>query len=124
VDFDVSVAFWAKTSEEGIWFLYIGSTSVDIAKVGDAYRTLYACLSKIPDPWVGMSEVKLIAANNPIAKEAITARDRHPGRRMVPFQGNRLGNLSVEEAYIYPRVGGQMTPGEILQTLFGMANRP
>jgi hypothetical protein len=122
--FDVSVAFWVKTSEEGLWFLYIGSTSVEPSKVADAYRTLYACLSRIPDPWVSMSEVKLIQASNPIAKDALAARDRQPGRHPVRFQGKRLGNLSIEEAYIYPRVGGQMTPGEILQTLFGMANRP
>ena len=122
--FDVSVAFWVKTSEEGLWFLYIGSTSVEPSKIGDAYRTLYACLSRIPDPWVDMSEVKLIQASNPIAKDAMAARDRQPGRLPVRFQGKRLGSLSIEEAYIYPRVGGQMTPGEILQTLFGMANRP
>jgi hypothetical protein len=122
--FDVSVALWVKTSEEGLWFLYIGSTSAEPSKIGDAYRTLHACLSKIPDPSVGMSEVMLIQANNPIAKDAIAARDRQPGRLPVRFQGKRLGSLSIEEAYIYPRVGGQMTRGEILQTLFGMANRP
>jgi hypothetical protein len=31
--------------------------------------------------------------------------------------------VSVDEAYIYPRVGGQMMPGEILQTLIGLSNR-
>jgi len=96
--FDVSVAFWVKTSEEGLWFLYIGSTSVEPSIIGDAYRTLYACLSKIPDPWVGMSEVKLIQASNPIAKDAMAARDRQPGHLLVRFQGKRLGNLSIEEA--------------------------
>jgi hypothetical protein len=122
--FDVSVAFWVKTSEEGLWFLYIGSTSVEPSRIGDAYRTLYAGLSKIPDPWVSMSEVKLIQASNPIAKDAMAARDRQPGRLPVRFQGKRLGSLSVEDTYIYPRVGGQMTPGEVLQALVGMANRP
>jgi hypothetical protein len=122
--FDVSVAFWVKTSEEELWFLYIGSTSVEPSKIGDAYRTLYACLSKIPDPWVGMSEVMLIEASNPIAKEAMTVRDRHPGRLPVRFQGERLGSLFIEEAYIYPRVEAHITPEEILQTLFGLANRP
>lgn len=122
--FDVSVAVWVKTSEEGLWFLYIGSTAVEPAKIGDAYRTLYACLSTIPDPLVGMSEVKLIPADTPIAKDAIAARDRQPGSQPVRFQGPRLGNMSIEEAIIYPRVGGPMTPGEILSALFGLANRP
>jgi hypothetical protein len=122
--FDVSVAFWVKTSEEGLWFLYIGSTSVEASKIGDAYRTLYSCLSKIPDPCVSMSEVKLIQASNPIAKGAIAARDRQPGRLPVRIKGKHLGSLSIEEAYIYPRVGGQMTPEEILRTLVSIAKRP
>lgn len=122
--FDVSVAFWVKTSEEGLWFLYVGSASVEPSKIGDAYRTVYACLRKIPDSSMGMSEVKLIQADNPIAKDAIAVRDRQAGRLPVRFQGKRLGNLSIEEAYIYPRVGGQMAPGDILQTLIGIANRP
>ena len=54
----------------------------------------------------------------------MAARDRQPGRLPVRVQGRRLGSLSIEEAYIYPRIGGQMTSGEILQTLIGMANRP
>lgn len=122
--FDVSVAFWVKTSEDELWFLYIGSTSVEPSKIGDAYRLLYACLSKIPNACVSMSEVKLIQASNPIARDAIAVRDRQQGRLPVRIQGKRLGSMSIDEAYIYPRVGGQMTPAEILQTLFGMANRP
>ena len=27
--FDVSVAFWVKTSDEGLWFLYVGSASLE-----------------------------------------------------------------------------------------------
>jgi hypothetical protein len=95
--FDVSVAFWVRTSEEGLWFLYIGSTSVEPSKIGDAYRTLYACLSKIPDPAVSVSDVKLIQASDPIAKAAIAARDRQPGRLPVRFQGKPSGSLSIEE---------------------------
>src|SRR6185312_17372515 len=91
--FDVTVAFWIKTFEEGLWFLYIGSTSVEPSKIGDAYRTLYACLSRIPGPWVDMSQVMLIEAGNPIAKDAMAARDRQPGRLPVRFHGKRLGNL-------------------------------
>jgi hypothetical protein len=98
--FDVSVAFWAKTSEEGRLFLYVGSASVEPAKIGDAYRTQYACLSRVPGSWVEMSEVMLIQASNPIAKDAMTARDRHPGRLPVRFQGKRLDSLASEEAYV------------------------
>ena len=122
-NFDVSVAFWAKTGGEGRWFFYIGSTSADPTTIGDAYRTLYDCLMKLPEISFGISEVKIIQATNPVAKDAISARDRQPGRTPVRLQDKRLGNLlAVEEAYIYPRTG-QMSPDEILCTLFAMANR-
>jgi len=40
--FDVSVAFWVKTSEEGLWRLYIASPSVDAERPGEAYQKVYA----------------------------------------------------------------------------------
>jgi hypothetical protein len=122
--FDVSVAFWVKGTEEGIWHLYIGSASVDSGTVGDAYRTLYACLKRIPDPWVSVSNVRIIRASDSAAKAASAARDRNPMRLPFRFRGSQLGDLSVEEAYIYPKASGPMTPGEVLQALFEMANRP
>lgn len=122
--FDVSIAFWVKTSEDGLWSLYIGSKSVEPSKIGDAYRTVYACLSKIPNSVVGISDVKLIQTSDPISADAIAIRDRRGGRFPVRVQGTRLGSLSVEEAYIYPRVGGQMTSEEMLQMLLRIANRP
>lgn len=123
-NFDVTVAFWVRTSEEASWFLYIGSNSVDPAKIGDSYRTLYSCLSRISGPSLTISEVRLIHTTNPIAQNALAVRDRHAGRGPSHFHGKRLGNLSIDEAYIYPRAAGAMTPMEILQTAFAAANRP
>src|SRR5437870_5300050 len=77
--FDVTVATWVRTSEEGRWFFYIGSNSVSPESLADAYRTVYSCLSKIPDPRIGLSEIKLVSASNPIARDAIAVRDRIPG---------------------------------------------
>lgn len=122
LSFDVSVAFWVKTSEEGLWFLYIGSASLEPSKIADAYRTLYSCLKQIPGTSLSISELKLIQVGNPIAQDAIAIRDRHPGRLPVRFHGDRLGNMSIDEAYIYPRVGGQMSSAEILHTVFGIIN--
>ena len=60
----------------------------------------------------------------PIAIDAIAVRDRQPSRLPVRFQDRRLGNVSIEDAFIYPPVGGLMTSGELLQALIGMSNRP
>ncbi|HUY32370.1 MAG TPA: hypothetical protein VMV69_06285 [Pirellulales bacterium] len=121
--FDVTAAFWIKTSEEGLWRLYIVSKSVDTAKIGEGYLPVYACLRRIPDPCIALSDIRLVNATNPIARDAITVRDRYPGRIPARFQGKRLGNLAIEEAYIYPPASGQMTRSEVLQTAAGLMNR-
>jgi hypothetical protein len=124
VGFDVTVACWVKTSEEGLWFLYIGSTSGKPGKIGDAYVTAYDCLSRIPSASISLSEIKLVPATNPIARDALAIRERQPGRIPIRYHGTRLGKLAIEEAYIYPRLSGSMTPIEILQTVLALANGP
>src|SRR5205823_7541379 len=49
--------------------------------------------------------------------------DRQPGRVPVRYQGKRLGNLAIDEAFIYPRFAGSMTQAEVLQTVAAMMNR-
>jgi len=101
--FDVTVGFWAKTSEEGSWFLYIGSNLIIKGKaIGPAYGTLYLSLSKIPVQNLSLSEIQLIPADDPIAVAAREVRDRYPSLTPVKYRGERLGNLAIEEAYIYP----------------------
>jgi hypothetical protein len=110
--FDVSVAFWVKTSEEGLWQLYIASPSVDEGRLGQAYRKVYASLSKTPDSWISPSDIKLINVENPIAQDIIAARDRHPAKIPTRYRGKRIGNLSIVKAYIYP----PLVRSEVVQT--------
>jgi hypothetical protein len=122
--FDVSAAAWLKTSEEGLWFLYIGSKSVDAGKLANAYRTVYACLRRIPDSWIDMSAVKLVHDTNPIARDVVAIRDRYPGGRIpTRYGGERIGNIAIEEAYLYPRITPGLTRDEIVQAVTGLLNR-
>ncbi len=101
--FDVTAAFWVRTSEDGTWLLYINSETVDVKKVSEAYRRVYACLNRLGPSSVAPSEVKLINPSNPISVAAVLVRDRYPGRMPTRFQGKRLGPMAVDEVYIYPR---------------------
>jgi len=121
--FDVTVAFWVRTSEEGLWVLYIGSTSVAAEKIGEAYGILYLSLHRIPDSGISLLDIKLVHATNPIAVAAKAIRDRYPGRVAIRSRGTRLGKLSVDEVYIYPAVTGPMTPDEVMQTVLRLMNR-
>jgi hypothetical protein len=102
--FDVTVAFWVKT-DEGLWYLYIGSTSVESGRVGDAYIVAYDCLTRIPRPSISLSDIKLVPATNPIAQAATEIRDRYADRTPTRYHGKQLGRMAIEEAYIYPQPG-------------------
>jgi hypothetical protein len=104
-EFEVLVAFWLKTREEGAWQLYIASPSVDMDKLGEAYRKVYASLNRLEQSWVSPSDLKLLNGTNPVAEDALRVRERYPGRSPTRFHGKRLGNISIEEAYIYPSAG-------------------
>lgn len=122
--FDISAAAWLKTAEEGLWYLYVGSPAVAAGTLGDSYLTVYRCLQRLPNTGIEMSTVKLVSDSNPIAREIAASRDRHPGGRLATrYGGNRLGNIAVEEAYIYPRITPGLTRDEVLDTVTALMKR-
>lgn len=98
--FDVVVAFWVLTSEEGLWFLYIASRVVDIDGLAAAYRKVYSEQSRSQVRWVSRSNIKLIGSQNPLALGAIAYQS---STLPTIYGGRKLGNMIVEEAYIYPK---------------------
>jgi hypothetical protein len=98
--FDVVVALWVLTSEEGQWFLYIASGVVDTDGLAAAYRKVYAELSRRQVRWISRSDIKLVGSRNPIAIDAIA----HQSTRLpTVYRGRQLGSMIIEEAYIYPK---------------------
>ena len=100
VGVDVRVAFWALTTEEETWYLYIASRLVDDDGLAAAYRKIYPELARSQVEWVARSDIKLISSQSPIADEAVAFQD---ARLATKFGGRKLGNLIVEDAYIYPK---------------------
>ena len=48
-EIEVSVGFWGRLSEEGLWQLYIASPSIHAEKLGEALHKVYASLNKLSD---------------------------------------------------------------------------
>lgn len=120
--FDVTVAFWVWMSEEELCFLYIASPAVTAGSLGDAYRAVYVSLSQVADPGVSISEIKLVESANPIARDALKIRDRYRARLPTRYRGDRLGNLAIQEAYIYPS-SAEMNRQDVLQTVTSLMER-
>ncbi len=98
--FDVVVAFWVLTSEDSLWFLYIGSSVVDKDGLAEAYGKVYRELGKSQVSGISRSEIKLIGRTNPLTLDAIAnQRDKLPTK----YSGRKLGSVIIEEAYIYPK---------------------
>ncbi|HUY89939.1 MAG TPA: hypothetical protein VMV10_14480 [Pirellulales bacterium] len=98
----VQAAFWVKTADEGLWFLYVATEIVDRGGPAAAYRAVYESLHKLKEPSVALSEIKLVSPSNPIAKDVLAIMARYPGRLAPRFGGNKLGSMAVEQTYIYP----------------------
>ena len=101
-DLDVTVAFWAKRGEDYPWELYLAVPGLNAARSSGLYGPVYGAVDKIGESGLSISDIRLIDADDPIALDAIKARDRHPSRSPTKFRGKRLGTLRVTEALIHP----------------------
>jgi hypothetical protein len=112
----VTAAAWVKESESGDWYLYLATPLVsEGGGKRPAYHRINAVIREMQYEGFGMDpfEKKVIGPHDPIAKAIIANRVGRLGGPPTPFRGSRLGNLAVEEAYIYPR---PPTPEEAADT--------
>lgn len=103
--FDVSAAFWIKASENEKWYFYIVSPMVDSKGLAQAYRMLHPLVRGLPQSfWINPLEIRLIGPSNPIAKDVLDIHKGTAGPPVSPIRwsGRRLGDVSIETAYIYP----------------------
>lgn len=98
--FDVSAAAWIRRNEPAKWYLYVVSKIVDQGGQLAAYQALNESIQELPDLWIDPFRIRLIATTDPIAVDLLKHLQEYPkGRR---YWGPRLGNASIDEAYIYP----------------------
>lgn len=125
----VEAAFWVKTDEDGLLFLYVVSDLVEREGPAVAYRAVNESLKKLGECWVASSEVKVIGANNPIAKDVLAITARYPGRLATRIGARILGSMSVDQVYIYPpnnftfKQVNPMTTEDISRELVRLMNR-
>src|SRR5208283_2448034 len=111
--FEVRVAFWAKPTEVGKWFLYLASTFVDDRGPAAAYRLVQKTLRKTPGLWIDPFEIRVIGMNDTLTEAVLetikpkvpdspfAVRNPKPFPGMTRFGGGTLGGMSVDGAYIY-----------------------
>jgi hypothetical protein len=102
---EVTAAAWVKESDSGDWYLYLATplVSEDEGK-REAYRRVNAVIRKMEEEGFRMDPFakKVIGPHDPIARDMAAHCQARPGGPPTRFGGSRLGELEVEEAYIYP----------------------
>lgn len=102
----VTAACWIKESESGRWYLIIASSLVgeDGAR-REAYGRVNEVIRQMPQPFgVDFFDIKVVAPSAPIAEAVANLYKRYPGKGPIRYGDYRLGDVSVEGAYIYPPV--------------------
>jgi hypothetical protein len=102
---EVTGAAWVKESESGDSFLYLVTPLVGDDK---PKRPIYGRINQVINRlradgfWFDWLDVKVIGLDTAIGQALIAARDRFAQRLPTHFRGNQLGDLAIDEAYIYP----------------------
>lgn len=125
----VHAAFWVKTADEGLWFLYIATDIVERDGPMAAYRAINRSLDKLGDCWISGSDIKMISTGNPVTKDVLTMMARHSGRLALRSNDKIVGSMPVAQLYIYPAhlfsssIAKAMTTEEIGQAILRLMNR-
>ncbi len=101
----VTAAGWVKESDSGEWYLYLATPLVsEDGATRLVYRRMNAVIRKMEEEGFRMYpfDKKVIGPDDPIARDMVAHRQSRPGGPPTQFLGSRLGDLYVDEAYIYP----------------------
>ena len=115
---EIAVAFWAKPTDEEMWFLYLASSTVDVAGAAAAYRIVHGAMDDRPELGIDLFDVRVISDKDSMAIAA-AAEIRPKGqngdsagtsprrlKRMsnygTRYAGLSLGGVNIDGAYIYP----------------------
>jgi len=118
---DVSAAFWLRPLDDPWWKFYIASRVVDAQGPKSAYQALQDSLFE--GICISLTEITLIGATNPATLEVRRLLRKSKSRDPIHFRGSHLGNIAIEEAYLYPlavaaaTTDTEMAQHEIMETV-------
>jgi hypothetical protein len=125
----VQAAFWVKTDDDGLWFLYLVTDIFVSQGPAKTYRIVHESLQKVRDLSISSSEIKAVSPDNPIAKEVLALMARYPNRSANRYPGNVMRTIPVEQIYVYPsrlftlNKANTMTKEDIGREILRLMNR-
>lgn len=100
--FPLAAAAWIKEYDVGYWYLYVATPFVRRRSCRSGYEITGLILEAMPQPFhVGRFQVNLIRANTRLGLAILENAARLPPGEGTPYIGFPLGDMSIDEAYIY-----------------------
>jgi hypothetical protein len=99
--YPVQSAFWLKDREEGHWYLYVASDQITDDNFDVAYGEVIRIAGVLQDPWFDTFQLKVIGADDALARAAADLRQRYPRRSPLRVHGLPFGGVDAEEVYLY-----------------------
>lgn len=98
----VEVAFWLKSAESDYRYLYIASKHVHERNLWSAYAEIVKLIYRKRSPFLDPFRVKLLNANDTLARAAIEVNENFPAPIGTRLGGIMFGGRYVDDVYIYP----------------------
>jgi hypothetical protein len=96
----LAAAFWAKESDSGNWYLYLASEQITDSTKNADYGEVLRLIGH-QQVWLDPFQVKVISARDPIARSVLDLVRKSPNLIPARWFSPRLGERSVDEAYVY-----------------------
>jgi hypothetical protein len=99
--FNVKTAFWQRLPETGDWRLYIASPKVKEYGPFGAYQRLIKIAKSRNIPTRFLQRVSLVFTNDPTVTLLRSAVSTGAGISKIPFRGNAINGVYIEDALLY-----------------------
>ena len=101
---DVAAALWIRPSEDGNWYFYVATKLFEEQGAFMAIKAVLVALRKknLFDLFDPLVDLKVIGARNPITLDVLEIMRKFEMSLATRYRGNHLGQIAIEEAYLYP----------------------
>jgi hypothetical protein len=100
---DLRLAFWLYTEDFADWRLLIGTPQAADQGPISVYKKIQPILKNLnPAAAIRLDEITVVGPSDPIYREFDAFLSRYPTRLSTRIRRTPLGDVYVDEAYVYP----------------------
>jgi hypothetical protein len=99
--FPITAACWIRAIDDDTWRLYIATPLAELPD-NQAYRAIVMAMQNLAPSSLGWRDIKAIGPTHSVTLDILDNQRRFAPEILKHYRNSRLGDLYIEEAYIYP----------------------